>query len=224
MVCGSKLYYSTDVKVRINCFYCGREEVVNVFCIEGHYVCDECHRKDILEIVKQICIDSNSVDPVKIALEIFDSKYLHMHGPEYHSIVPAILVAAYGNLMNKKDPALIEEAIVRGKAVPGGACGFYGACGAGVGVGIAYSIIKKITPYSEKDRSDVNKMTANALLDISQYVGPRCCKRESILAIQSAKRDFGFPSSCQENRYICTQFTDNNMCIYGGCPFYPNKD
>lgn len=224
MICGRELYYSTDVKVRIDCYYCGQEEITNVFCLEGHYVCDECHRKDVLDIVKQICIDSDSTDPVKLALEIFDLKYLHMHGPEYHSIVPAILVATYGNCINKKEPALIEEAIERGKAVPGGACGFYGTCGAGIGVGIAYSIIKKITPYSRKDRGDVNQMTANALLAISQYLGPRCCKRDCILAIESAKKKFGFSNSCGESKYICSQYPDNNMCIHDDCPFYPNKD
>ena len=35
-----------------------------------------------------------------------------MHGPEYHSIVPAVLVAAFQNL-SEKDRTLIREAIKR---------------------------------------------------------------------------------------------------------------
>lgn len=224
MVCGLELYYSPEMSVRANCFYCGREDITHVFCPEGHYVCDECHRKDVLEIVEQICIDSDLTDPVELALCIFDLKKLHMHGPEYHSIVPAVLVSAYGNSLNKKDISAIKEAISRGKRIFGGICGTHGACGACIGVGIAYSIIQKVTPYSKEDRGEANRMTAHALMAISKLGGPRCCKRDSMVAIETAKKNFGFFDNSGESRYECSQFVNNNMCIHSDCPFYPNKE
>ena len=38
----------------------------------------------------------------------------------------------------------------RGKAVPGGACGFWGACGAGISTGMFISIISGATPLKNE--------------------------------------------------------------------------
>ncbi len=223
VVCGKELYYTPDMALNATCYYCGKEDTTHVFCLDGHYVCDECHRKDILDIVEQICIDSDLTDPIELALCIFDLNQLHMHGPEYHSIVPAVLVTAYGNSINKKDIPSIKEAILRGKAIFGGICGTHGACGACIGVGIAYSIIKKATPYSKEDRGEANRMTSLALMAISKFGGPRCCKRDSITAIETAIKNFGFFDNSEKSRYKCSQFISNNMCIHGNCPFYTNN-
>jgi hypothetical protein len=207
----------------MKCFYCGKESISYVFCPERHFVCDECHRKDILEMVEQICIDSDLTDPVELALSIFNLPKLHMHGPEYHSIVPAVLVSAYGNMTGSKDISAIKQAISRGKVIPGGLCGTHGACGAGIGAGIACSIIHRTTSLSKEDRGEANRMTADALMAISLYDGPRCCKRESITAIESAKKNFKVFNESGVAKYECIQFADNQMCIQGDCPFYPKK-
>ena len=221
MVCGAELLCTPDMLFSAECYYCGKVEQTHVFCAEGHYVCDECHRKDILELVEQICIDSDLTDPVELALCIFEIPKLHMHGPEYHSIVPAVLVSAYGNNVNNKDIHAIKEAISRGKQVFGGICGTHGACGACIGVGIAYSIIHKVTPYSKEERGEANKMTALALTEISRYGGPRCCKRDVITAITTAKKNFGCFENTEESRYVCSQFVYNDMCLRHTCPYYP---
>lgn len=223
MVCGAELICTPDKPFQAECYYCGKQELTHVFCLEGHYVCDDCHRKDILELVEQICLDSDLADPIELALCIFDLPKLHMHGPEYHSIVPAVLVAAYGNSAKYKDSEVIKEAISRGKSIIGGICGTHGACGAGISVGIAYSIIHQVTPYSKEERGNANRMTALALTAISQFGGPRCCKRDSMVAIEIAKKHFGCFTDYGESKYICSQFVYNEMCIRSECPFYPNK-
>lgn len=223
MVCGHALSCASGVPLRANCFYCGIEDRTNVFCLEGHYVCDDCHRKDALKLAEQICMDSDLVDPVELALCIYDLPNLHMHGPEYHSIVPAVLVAAYGNCINNKDVLAIQEAVSRGESIAGGMCGTHGACGAGIGLGIAYAIIYKATPYSKEERCNANKMTALALTAISRLGGPRCCKRDSMVAIEIAKEHFGCFAGSGENKYLCSQYLKNEMCIKRECPYYPVK-
>ncbi|MBN2038406.1 MAG: SAM-dependent methyltransferase [Spirochaetes bacterium] len=224
MVCGRELYYTPDKTLRANCFYCGKEDITNVFCLEGHYVCDECHRKDISELVELECNNSDLTDPLELALRIFDLPKLHMHGPEYHCIVPAVLVTAYFNSISKKNSPAIREAINRGKAIFGGICGTHGACGACIGIGIAYSIIHQVTPYSKKERGNANRMTALALTDISRHKGPRCCKRDSITAIETAVKHFGCFSNSGKTGYICIQYADNDMCIRNKCPYYPERN
>jgi len=224
IVCGHVLFYTPDMPFRAKCFFCGKEETTNVFCLEGHYVCDDCHSKDILEIVEKACINSSLTDPVELALQIFALPTLHMHGPEYHSIVPAVLVTAYGNSNNKKNIEAIREAISRGKAVIGGVCGTHGSCGAGIGIGIAYSIINRVTPYSTDERGRANQMTAHALTAISKVGGPRCCKRDSMIAIESAIEKFKCFASTGKSKYICSQYIDNDMCIKGQCPYFTGKE
>lgn len=221
MICGRELYYTPDMPQSVKCYYCGKEDTASIICPEGHFVCDECHRKDVLEMVEQICIDSDLTDPVELALRIFELPKLHMHGPEYHSIVPAVLVTAYGNVTGNKDVKAIRQAISRGKVILGGMCGTHGACGSGIGTGIAYSIIHKVTSLSKEERGGANRMTADALMAISKLGGPRCCKRESITAIETAKMNFKVFEDSSASKYKCIQFADNKMCIQSQCPFYP---
>ncbi len=223
MVCGRELYCIPDKLLRATCFYCGRVETTSVFCLAGHYVCNECHRKDILDIVESVCNESDLGDPLALALKIFALPELHMHGPEYHSIVPAVLVAAYCNCAGEEKGPAIREAISRGKEIFGGICGTHGACGACIGIGIAYSIIHRVTPYSEKSRGRANYMTALALMAISRFGGPRCCKRDSILAIEAAREHFGgfAHAAASAAKYICRQFANNDKCIGKRCPYHP---
>ena len=104
-----ELFYTLEKPLRANCF--GKEYITHVFCLEGHYVCDECHSKDILELIEYECINSNQTDPVELALKIYNLPMLHMHGPEYHSIVPAVLVTAYCNSINMIGDSFIKESI-----------------------------------------------------------------------------------------------------------------
>ena len=54
--------------------------------------------------------------------------------------------AAYKNAGGEIDlPEALLEMMNRGKAVPGGTCGFWGACGAGISTGMFISIISGAT-------------------------------------------------------------------------------
>lgn len=239
MVCGSELFSTPDKPLLAKCHYCGKEAVTHTFCLQGHYVCDDCHRNSILDSVEKVCSESDDTDPSTLLIKIFDLPGLHMHGPEYHSIVPAVLVTAYLNGLGKKgDSAIcdnvindnvindnaIKEAIERGKSQPGCMCGTHGACGAGIGVGIAYSLIHKVTPYSKVERGRANHVTAQALGNISVYGGPRCCKRDSMIAVETARENFECFLNCANISYVCKQFLENDLCIGKKCPYFPNKD
>ena len=82
----------------------------------------------------------------------------------HHVMVGSALLTAYKNAGGDIDlhNALIEM-MNRGKSVPGGACGFWGACGAGISSGMFISIISKSTPLSIEPFSLSHKMTAKSL-------------------------------------------------------------
>ena len=116
--------------------------------------------------------------------------------------------------------ALIEM-MNRGKSVPGGACGFWGACGAGISSGMFISIISKSTPLANEPFALSHKMTADSLGQIGEVGGPRCCKRDSFLSILAAidfvKAHFGI--EMEKPEVVCRFSAQNNQCIGKRCPF-----
>ena len=145
-----------------------------------------------------------------------------MHGPEHHVMVGSALLTAYKNAGgNINLHSALLEMMSRGKSVPGGACGFWGACGAGISSGMFISIISKSTPLANEPFALSHKMTAKSLGQIGEIGGPRCCKRDSFLSILSAV-DFvkdHFDVEMEKTEVVCQFSAKNNQCIGKRCPF-----
>ena len=222
LICGQELLYSKDSSTTEVCAICGQQFEAYVRCSKGHYVCDLCHSLDILGKVEQLLYANDEKNPVVLAQKVFELPGLNMHGPEYHSIVPAVLVTAWQNLNGQKDISKIKEAIKRGKDIKGGSCGLYGTCGAGVGTGIAASIIEGATPMSGNERGAANRVTGYALLEISKYGGPRCCKREAITSLESFMQVTNYFERLKKADYTCKQYGKNKDCIRKKCNYFPS--
>ena len=137
-------------------------------------------------------------------------------------MVGAALLTAYHNAGGELDLAsALQEMIARGRKVPGGVCGFWGACGAGVSTGIFVSILTKASPLTAESWGLSNLMTSKALAAIGEVGGPRCCKRDSYLAIRAAvefcEAHFGIRMDLPQ--IVCTRSAQNNQCISSRCPF-----
>lgn len=65
-------------------------------------------------------------------------------------------------------------------------------------------------------------MTSKALGKIGANGGPRCCKRDSYLAILEAvhftKENLGV--EMEQSEIICSRSSLNNQCIQDRCPFH----
>lgn len=220
VICKEPLEYLETGEV-MECCICRKKEVSRARCVKGHYVCDECHRKGIDEIIG-LCLGESSGDPVYLLEKMMDQEFCHMHGPEHHVMVGAALLTAYRNSGGQVDlyPALAEM-VSRGKEVPGGACGFWGACGAGISAGIFVSIILKSTPLTAEPFGLSNLMTSRALEEIGKVGGPRCCKRDSYLSVLAAVdfvRDH-LGIQMERPKVACSRSRQNQQCIGKRCPF-----
>jgi len=221
LICKAPIEYLSQ-DVLMECAICHKKENSKTRCVNGHHVCDECHTKGIDQIVSA-CLNATEKDPVAILEKMMSMDFCHMHGPEHHIMVGAALLAAYKNAGGEID---LEKALLemqnRGKAVPGGVCGFWGACGAGVSTGIYMSIITEATPLTEGPWKLANKMTSRSLASIGEHGGPRCCKRDSYLAIMEAaaftKEHFGV--EMEVGKIVCSRSHLNNQCIKEACPFH----
>lgn len=220
LICGAPLeYLETDVQMQ--CEICRKKELAKTRCVNGHYVCSDCHMQGLDSIV-ELCLRETACDPVAIVERMMALPSCHMHGPEHHVMVGAALLTAYHNAGG--DIALSDalmEMLRRGKSVPGGACGFWGACGAGISTGMFVSIISRSTPLTDEPFALSHKMTAAALGQIGEIGGPRCCKRDSFLSILTAidfvKEHFGI--ALQKPEVVCRYAAQNNQCIGKRCPF-----
>ena len=136
LVCGAELTYYQEAK-EMTCVFCGKKEMSHASCKEGHYVCDSCHAEKGIEAIMRECGVTASKNPIEIMQKIMEDPYIYMHGPEHHVMAGAALLAAYHNCGGKLDlPAALQEMKERGSQVPGGVCGFWGCCGAGISTGI----------------------------------------------------------------------------------------
>ncbi len=220
VVCGGELVYAETPRTH-TCLVCKGEFQTHVACPNGHFICDVCHGADILGQVKRLLMPSANADPVALLLEVFRLPGLKMHGPEYHSIVPAVLVAAYQNAAGVRDEAMLDEAIRRGRDIKGGSCGYHGICGAAAGTGIAASVLEKATPLSDGERGGVMVVTGRTLIDLSRHGGPRCCKRDSVSSVESFVRYTDYFGGVETAEYVCSQFPGNRECIGVKCPYFP---
>lgn len=222
LICSAPLEYLERDQV-MECAICHQKENSKTKCINGHYVCSTCHAGGIDGIIK-LCLEETSSNPLKITDKLMSQPFCHMHGPEHHVIVGAALLTAYKNAGGDIDLFdALGEMVNRGSSVPGGACGFWGACGAGISTGIFVSILSKSTPLTEKPFALSNQMTSKALGRIGAFGGPRCCKRDSFLSILAAldftEEHFGI--KMERSDVICSYSQKNNQCIGIRCPFSP---
>jgi len=146
-----------------------------------------------------------------------------MHGPEHHSLVPGVILSVYKNMGGSISDEGILSGIERGRSVAGGACSFLGVCGAATGVGIAFAIILEANPYSGKERHLVMQVTREVMDRIAAYEAPRCCQRESWIALKAASElseKYAAIHLPAESGMRCMQHRSNKECIGKLCPLW----
>ncbi len=221
IVCKEPLIYLEQDEL-MECEFCHTKKMSKTRCKNGHYICDACHTKG-LDVILSICMEENSKNPIDIIRKMMNAPFCHMHGPEHHVMVGAALLTAYKNAGGDIDlyKSLVEM-MNRGKAVPGGACGYWGACGAGISSGMFISIVTGCTPLKKESWGMANQMTSRALNAIGHVNVPRCCKRDSYLSILAAidfvKENMGIEMDTSE--ITCIHSHMNNQCIQERCPFW----
>lgn len=223
LICKAPLEYLI-ADVPMECEICRKKERSKTRCVNGHYVCSDCHTQG-LDSVIGLCLKETSKSPITIIEKMMSMPFCHMHGPEHHVMVGAALLTACKNAGGDIDlHAALPEMMNRGKSVPGGACGFWGACGAGISTGMFVSILSKSTPLTVEPFALSHQMTARALSEIGEIGGPRCCKRDSFLSILAAidfvKQHFGVEME-KPAELVCRYSAQNRQCIGKRCPFSP---
>lgn len=234
LVCGKPIVYYEKAQ-KMECAMCHGVFESHASCEDGHYVCDECHARQGIQVILEGCRESKEKDPIAIVQKLMEDPYIYMHGPEHHVMVGAALLTAYknsggfksgdGRAPEEEFENALAEMKARGSEYPGGACGLWGCCGAAVSTGIFISIVTKATPLTGKSWKLSNEMTSRALGAIAELGGPRCCKRNSFTAVKEAvgfvKEKLGIEMELPE-KIECSFSDENQQCLKKYCPYYGN--
>lgn len=163
-------------------------------------------------------------DPVRIFKNIAKNEYISIHGPEHHVLDGASILVAFKNAGGNID---LDEALGKimneGLRMPGAMCGLWGVCGAVTSVGAALSIIDKTGPLSN-DGSWGSHMefTSKALENLGRVNGPRCCKRDAMIAfkngIEYINKHYDVKLVSEEVK--CEYSSLNAQCIGNRCPYH----
>ncbi|TFG17814.1 MAG: hypothetical protein EU531_02240 [Promethearchaeota archaeon] len=226
-ICGKKLSYATQVGdyKSLPCEFCGNIFATNIYCEDDHYICDSCHMKGPIQIIEEICEKTKIQDPFKLADKIMSHPKFKMYGPEHHVLTPAVILTSLKNNNIKKPNGQeitfndIKEAIKRASKIPGGWCGFYGSCGAGMGSGVAISIFTGATPSTDLPRTLANQMTSRALNKIADNL-EHCCKRSVRLAICETLEFLKdtYSITLEYSPMKCIFSEENDKCEKINCP------
>lgn len=227
LLCGADTLFFEE-EVTKTCQLCGEAFDASSTCDGGHYVCHTCRQSAAREAIIAHCLESGHQQPHPLMLELMQLPRVAMHGPEHHLLLTAALLTAYCNEKGSQAdlPGYLAEANERSMAVPGGACGFWGVCGAAIGCGIYASILTEADPYTEKEWKTAGQLTARCASTVSGQGGPRCCKRDSFLSFMEAAAysnealgtHFAVPQDMG-----CGFYPNNEECKRLECPFFPAK-
>lgn len=164
------------------------------------------------------------ISPVRIFKNIAKNDYVNMHGPEHHVLDGASILVAYKNAGGDIDlDAALEKLMYEGLRMPGAMCGLWGICGAITSVGAALAIIDGTGPLSTDGTwGDHMQFTAKAIGELGKINGPRCCKRDAMIAfkngIEYVNANYGVKLEWEEPK--CEYSDINAQCIRERCPYY----
>lgn len=169
-------------------------------------------------------LHEKGVNPIRMFKSMAKKEYISMHGPEHHVLDGACLLMAFYNAGGKIDiDFALGKILYEGLRMPGAMCGLWGICGAITSIGAALSIIDNTGPLSE-DGTWGNHMgfTAGAIRELGEINGPRCCKRDAMIAfkhgIEYVNQHYDVLLEYESQR--CEFSSQNQQCIKGRCPFY----
>lgn len=168
--------------------------------------------KRTVDWANAICLASDSLCPADLLEEVMSAPECAPFGPVHHYLVGVTLLTCARNAMGTEAlPAQLAELERRSNAVPGGVCAHWGICGAAISSGMALSILLGNAPLKPEGWSDAQLMVADIAEKIAKAGAPRCCKRDSRIAVRVATGWFSTGSSAQT--WCCRTAIPHAECL-----------
>ena len=127
----------------MTCQICHKVELGNICCSQGHYICDDCHGKDLFEFLVREIETTSEVNPFAIAEQLMQYSQVPMLGCENAWISAGALLASLRNegTLQITNQQILEALQRTKKQALGGYCGLTGVCGVAPAIGACFSVI-----------------------------------------------------------------------------------
>ncbi len=177
MVCGEMLQYH-EKSLDVTCNFCGRSEHGLITCPKGHYICDNCHNRDAMQVIEDLVFTTNSADPIVIAELAMSFPNLPMLGCQHAYIAGGALMAALKNEggTNITDDDIKEVFIRTEKQAHGGYCGLTGVCGIAPAIGACFSVLTGSKCGKDEEQRTTMEVVTTVSQAMTNLTGPSCCK------------------------------------------------
>jgi len=214
------------VGTELTCHKCGRTEIGNITCPNGHYICDDCHGQDLFEFVLNDVLTIPEHNPFAIAERLMSQARVPMLGCENAWIAAGAFLAALrneGTLIISDDQ--IREALLRTKRQAiGGYCGLTGVCGIAPAIGACFSVILGAACPKDEETAKTMGVVGQVVQAIAGLTGPCCCKafvRAALREAGKSAQEFFNIALPEAERIVCTYSSRHpHGCRGDKCPDY----
>lgn len=195
-----------------------------MICLNGHYICDDCHGEKLFDTILQLVLSAKGTNPLIISEEIITEASPPMLGCEHAWIAAGALLAAIKNhgVICVTDNQIVEALSRTRRQAIGAYCGLTGVCGIAPAIGASFSVILGAACPKDKETATTMRVVSRIIEAIADQTGPCCCKnfvRTALtasckLAKQYLKIDLPYtgkiicqdsarhPHGCRENKCI----------------------
>lgn len=183
--------------------------------------------KDEIAWVTDACLQVESVQPACLLETLMADARCVPFGPVHHFLPGAVLIACFANandVCRETLEAQLTELGSRCVCVPGAACAQWGVCGAAASVGMAFAFAHENAPLKKEGWSEGQVAVAEILKAIAATGAPRCCKRDSRIAVELGSKVFGLNGQTTEAHPLCASMASNTVCAGAQCRFFGAPD
>ncbi len=202
----------------------------HITCRNDHYICEQCHNYDAMQVIEDIVFTTDSVDPNEIAELAMSFTGLPMLGCQHAYIAGGALMAA---LKNKGTANITNEHIKEvfertRRQAHGGYCGLSGVCGIAPAIGACFSVLTGAKCGTDDEQRVTMEAVSRVTRIITDLTGPSCCKayvRASLkVAVEFLKENFAI-SLMLGNVPPC-QYSSKHPhgCRQKKCPYFQSMD
>ena len=155
--------------------HCGKKEIGYVACPNNHYICNDCHGKTASDLILQLSLKAQGINPVVIAEDLLAKTNVAMLGCEHALIATGSLLAAIKNEGSiKLSEQQISDAFERTKKQAIAAyCGLTGVCGIAPAIGASFSVILGAACPKDQETANTMHVVAQIITCIANETGPK---------------------------------------------------
>lgn len=177
--------------------------------------------------IHETCLAWRGDDPTALLEELMSDERCDAFGPVHHFLVGASILTCAWPVVRNGGAGLsdaLDELGSRAACVPGATCAKWGVCGAAASCGMAFAVLAGNAPLRSEGWSEGQLMVSEILAAIARAGSPRCCKRDSRIAVCSAaswfNEYFGTNLRVEEPYPTCAVADRNKVCLGRECPYH----